>query len=269
MRLFWTLLIVLLTTAPARAEENAYQRVLRTGVLRCGYMAWPPYFIYDPNTKKLSGFFYDMTNGMAKLMNLKVDYVAIQVGQQVEELKTNHIDAVCGDAPWVLDTVKYLDYTNPFYYQASYIYGRADETRIKTLADLNNPAITFLGMDGDLSSDLAPRRFPQAKLRTLSVNADQAQMFTEVVTKKADAVLLDAASGHAYMKANPGKIKLLLEKPIAVQGGGFSVKKGESELFNMLNGAVNAALNNGFIDDVMRGYDPDNKQYLRVALPYR
>ena len=36
-------------------KETAYERVTRTGVLRCGYATWPPNVMKDPNTGKVSG----------------------------------------------------------------------------------------------------------------------------------------------------------------------------------------------------------------------
>lgn len=254
---------------PSAWAETAYERVMRTGTLRCGYVAWPPFFDVEPNTGKVIGFNVDVVNGIAGFLDLRVEYIPVVVGQQVQDLNSGRVDAVCGDGPWLLGTVKYLDYAQPYYYQGSYLYGRADESRIKTLADLNQKTITFIGMDGDVSSDLAPRRFPQATLRSLSTMADSAQLLTEVVSGKADIVILDSQSADRYMKNNPGKIKLLFKNPIAVQGASFSVKKGEDDLLRMLSGAVLVALNNGLVDDVIAHYDPKHTLYLEVTTPYR
>ena len=61
MRLFLTVLLSVVLSLLAvsiytgegksGAKESAYDRVLRTGVLKCGYSVWPPYYTQDPNTK--------------------------------------------------------------------------------------------------------------------------------------------------------------------------------------------------------------------------
>ncbi len=33
--------------------ETTYERVMRTGIIKCGYMLWPPYFDMDLTTKKI------------------------------------------------------------------------------------------------------------------------------------------------------------------------------------------------------------------------
>ncbi len=127
----------------------------------------------------------------------------------------------------------------------------------------------FIGMDGDVSTDLAVRRFPEAEVRAMPSTADSAQLLMEVATGKADAVILDPQSAARFMENNPGKIRRLSDEPLAVQGGGFSVKKGEQELLNMLNEAVHYALNTGLLDDVLAKYDPEGELYLPVDTPYR
>mgnify|MGYP002361162467 CR=1 FL=1 len=62
-------------TAPAAAEakkETTYERVMRTKELHCGYLIYPPNFMIDVNSKKMSGIFYDAVEAMGKELNLKI-----------------------------------------------------------------------------------------------------------------------------------------------------------------------------------------------------
>ncbi len=44
-------------TNPAQKQkETAFARVMRTGVIRCGYYVFPPVTYRDPDTNALSGF---------------------------------------------------------------------------------------------------------------------------------------------------------------------------------------------------------------------
>ena len=51
---------LLSSSAFAADKESAYERVLRTGVLRCGYIAYPPHLIVDPATGTISGISHDI-----------------------------------------------------------------------------------------------------------------------------------------------------------------------------------------------------------------
>lgn len=203
--------------------ETAYERVIRTGTLRCGYSPWPPYWSVDPNTGVITGLSKDLSDITAKLMGMKIEYVQITNGQQVQDLNSGKIDAMCGDGPWVISTIKYIDYTKSYIYAAVYIYGRADENRFKSFDDLNKPEVIFTGIDGDLSSDLVQSNFPQAKIGTMSSSTDPSQLMMNVTTGKADVVIIDPLAASLFTKNNPGKLKLIISQSVAAYGAGFSV----------------------------------------------
>ena len=235
-------------------HESAYDRVMRTGTLKCGYMPWPPFFSLDPNTGILSGFNKDVADAISQMLDIKISYVQVVVGEQVQDLRSGKIDAVCGDGPWILSTIKYLDYTQPYYYTGVYVYGRAKENRFKNQTDLDKPTVTFVGLDGDTSTEFVQKNFRKAKLKTLPGSTDPSQLFLDVADGKADLVILDPTNAALFMKNNPDKIRRIFDQPVAVYGGGFSVIKGEAELFSMLNEAVKASLNTGIVDRLWPKY---------------
>jgi polar amino acid transport system substrate-binding protein len=254
--------------AAGSERETVYDRVMRTGTLRCGYEPWPPYFSVDPNTKALTGVSKDLSDTAAKILGLKIDYVEVALGQQVQDMNNGKIDATCGDAPWVLTTLKYADYTKPYFYIPVFAYGRANEKRFAKPEDMNNPNVTFTMIDGDVSTDLAITNFPRAKLNSLGNLSDPSQMLLNVMTRKADVVIIDPVAVSVFAKNNPGKIKILFSHPLAVYGGGFSVKKGETDLLNTLNGAVDAMINTGQAEHVLKKHDPAATLFMQVATPW-
>jgi len=269
-KIFFALLFACLSLPAVAAEkESAYDRVMRTGVLRCGFAPWPPYFNLDPNTQKLSGLSKDLSDDIAELLGWKIEYIQVVVGQEVTDLASGKVDAVCGASPWVISSIKYVDYTKPYFYVAVYAYGRAEEARFSTLDHLNSPEVSFVGIDGDLSTDLVQSGFPQAKISTLPATTDPSQMLLNVATKKADVVIVDPPTVSLFSQNNPGKIKIIGAHPIAVYGGGFSVKKAENDLLNTLSEAVNAVINTGQADRVLKKYDPDGTLFFQAARPYK
>ena len=75
------------------AVESTYDRVMRTGTLRCGYINYPPHFQIDPATGQKSGISYDIANEMGRLLNLKIEWVE-EVGwaTTVETIKSGRIE---------------------------------------------------------------------------------------------------------------------------------------------------------------------------------
>ncbi len=261
---------LLILSVPVQAQESStYDRVMETGKIRCGGVFWPPYLYKDPNTGEVKGFSKDIWEAIIALADLEMELVEVQPGYTVSDLKAKKVDAICGDGPWIISKIKYIDFTRPYSYQALHVYGRADETRYPTRADLNTESAHFVGIDGDSTYDFVNRFFPKAKIRNLIDMTDPTLLLSEVAAGKADLVVMDPLAADPYIKNNPGEIKRLLGgEPVAIYPAMFSVAKGENELFRVLDSATEAALNLGIIDDILNKVDPDQTFIFRVAKPY-
>ena len=232
-------------------------------------MLWPPYFDKDPNTKEITGLGADFYRGMADLIDLEIAYVEVVVGQQVEDLRLGKIDAVCNDGPYVFSAIKFVDYSKPAYYSPVFAYVRHDDPRFQNAPDLNNPDVSIVVIDGDLGGPLSDRNFPKARVVSLPAITDVASMLMNVVTKKADATIVDSYAVIHFNQNNPPGLRPLSEStPIAVYPVGFSVKKGETPLLNMLNAGIDAMWNTNSALPILRKYDATGKAFFPVARPY-
>lgn len=269
--IFWIALVVgMVSKAQAAERESAYDRVMRTGVLRCGVMIWPPVHMKDPNTGEVTGIGPDIFREIAKLIDLKIEFVEMVSGMQVEDLRTGKFDAVCLDAPFVFSMTKYVDYTDPVVYSPAFVFVRQNEQRFKKLEDLNKKDVRFLGIDGDVSVALIKKDFPNAQLATLPMNTDPGQMMLSLATKKADAIVTDWYTVKGYNDNNKDKIvRLPNADPLVVFSVGMSVNKGEQELLNMLNAAIQAGHNVNLYDPIFKKWDPDQNFLIPVNRPYR
>ncbi|MDR3425756.1 MAG: transporter substrate-binding domain-containing protein [Alphaproteobacteria bacterium] len=99
-------------------KETAYERVIRTRTLRCGYALWPVVEDIDPTTKVLKGTAPDFANALAAKLDIKIKWVQEVIwGEQVEALNSGKIDAICApDGPFVYPTAALVDYAEPMAY---------------------------------------------------------------------------------------------------------------------------------------------------------
>jgi hypothetical protein len=58
----------------AASSDQVYERVMKTGVIRCGYINWWPAVVRDPETKQMKGYVVDYINEMGKVLDLKVEW---------------------------------------------------------------------------------------------------------------------------------------------------------------------------------------------------
>ena len=255
--------------AMAAPAESAYDRVIRTGIVKCGYVMWPPYFDKNLKTGEVIGFSKDLSDAVFKVLGLKGQYIEVVLGEQIQDMRTGKIDAMCGDGPWIISTAKYLDYSTPAYLAPLGLYVRATETRFNKLSDLNKSTVNFGAIDGDLSLDLAQLRFPNAAIKTLPQTADVSELLLNIANGKEDVAIVDPLAVEKFNAHNAQKVKQLFpEKPFAINKAGFSVLKDESKLMSTLNEGLDAARNVGLIDEIIDRFDPQKKLLLRPAKAY-
>lgn len=258
-------------TAPR--QETTFERVMRTRVLRCGYLPYPPEVIKDPNTGKLSGYVVDITEEIGRQLNLKIEWTT-ELGfgfQNVPgDFKTGRYDAVCSGFVETAAHASAALFSIPIDYSPVYAYVRADDTRFdKSLDGVNTPAIKIAVIDGEAGQAIAKEVFPLASTLSLPEMSSISMSLESVATGKADMVISVIATAKGYMEHNPGKLKVIRTHPIKswIQPV-MAFPHGEHDFKYVVDATIRALHENGFIERTFRKYDPKLESYLMLAKPY-
>lgn len=241
--------------------ESVYDRVMRTGEIRCGYLLWPPFFDRDLNTGKFSGMNYDYVESIGRSLGVKIEWaLAVSPGDQVEALRSGKIDAMCaGDGPLIPSTLKYLSYSEPLAYIPFFLYARSDDKRfdLNWKEVINQSWVRISTIDGDASGQTARIFFPKAKHITIPQIAYPNQMMMDVETKKADILINDPLTMSVYFEQNPDYLKRIDTKgPVAVIPNTLSVLKSEDTILfiSMLDQAIENLKNSGLEKKILEPY---------------
>jgi polar amino acid transport system substrate-binding protein len=252
------------------ATQTLQDKVLERGIIRAGYVVYPPGSIKDPNTGELSGIFIDAVEEAAMGLGLEVDWVEeVGWGTMIEGLVTNRYDII-GSPVWPTSSrAREADFTIPLTYSAVGVYVRSDDNRFNNnLNAINSPNVKIATIDGEMSSILADTKFPQADTFSLPQLSSVAEMLLNVRQRKADVAFIEAYFGDQFLLNNPGTVKnIATDKPIRIVGNTLVVKKGELDLVSMLNTALTELLNNGRIDELVEEYKVPQSFY-PVAQPF-
>ncbi|MDX2027854.1 MAG: transporter substrate-binding domain-containing protein [Alphaproteobacteria bacterium] len=256
------------------SEQPAFERMMQSNVLRCAYIVLPPSFSKDPNTGQYSGVAYDLTEEIAKSLNLKVEWVEeVNFANLAEGLKTQRYDAVC--FPLYLGNIsmaRVVEYTTPVYYTGTGVYVRADDHRFdNNLTAINSPDVTVVTIDAEMSQFIRAETFPQAKDFSLPQNVELAQTLEAVVTKKADVAFFDQSNFSVYLASgnqSPPVRDLAIGNPLRLHALGLVVNKGEAKLVSMLNVVLHEMGYAGRIDAILKKHETAPGQFLRTAKPY-
>lgn len=238
-------------------KETAYERVIRTGVLRCAYGTWEPSVMRDPNTGQMSGLMYDFMQDVGKALNIKVEYtLEVPWDSIANALETGKADAHCAGIWATPARGRSLAFTEPMFFSPTVAYVRKDDNRFdNNIERANQPDITIALSDDDITTELYHHDFPNAKSIELPQMAPPEELLLAVATKKADITFNGATRYATFEKSNPGQIKIVpLAKPLRIFPDVVAVDIHENELLHMLNTAIDAEIDNGKADKLVAKY---------------
>lgn len=259
-------------TALLEEQESVFNRVMRTGVLRCAYYPYAPALIKDPNTGAMSGIFYDVITEAARRLSIKVEWTE-EVGYGVipEGFKTRRYDAFCNTVWPTPERSRAASFSIPLYYSPVTVFVRADEQRFAdNYENLDKPDVKFAVKDGDVSASYADGFFPNSKQSSIPQLADTAQLLDDVANGKADAVINEPGLLFQYLEKNPNSLKEMIPgHPLQTSGNTFMLPPDEPQLKMMFDTVLQDMLNTGFVEKTIRKYEKHLGTYYRVATPYR
>jgi ABC-type amino acid transport substrate-binding protein len=249
---------VAVKTETAAAHESAYERVLRTKTIRCGYTIWPPAIYKEPNTGQLSGINYDFMEAIGREMQVKVDWaMEVSYADLAQALNTGKIDMVCASIWPDYNRASQVEYTMPTYYSGAWAYVRANDTRFDNNREkINQPDVKAAGIEGDVSLQVAQVSFPNATHISLPQAADGSLLITTLLSNKADIVFIDEPLARNFLKANPGTIKKVEGlSAIRTFGEHLLVPNQEYKFKQAVEVATLTLINSGVMDDILKKYD--------------
>lgn len=247
------------------SAETAYERVMRTGTLRCGYNAWEPVVTKDPATGTMGGMIPDLMDAAGKMADLKIEWTAeVDWGQISEALKTGKIDAFCNGQWSDARRGKQIAYSTPLYYMTPEIFVRADDARfppdkVFTLEELNKAEYATGYTEGDVIESIAKSELPNVKgvpLPPLGTPADNLMM---LLTKKTDMLINARIIVQMYERANgPGKVRTLkLATPLRVYGGVVGTDIKDGPLHRLVNSMLTEVIQSGTYPRIVGKYEAE------------
>lgn len=250
--------------------KDRFEQILKRGTLRCGYIVYAPHFIRDPNTGKFSGIFHDLMEEAGKSLNLKIEWVE-EAGftELVAGLNAGRIDAIASGIWASGDRGRVCEFSKPVFFNALGVYVRKDETRFKTIADLNRPNLKLATIDGGTAEQLGKTDFPATQKVTLPSNSDFPFLLKMVSSGKADFTVSATHEFAGYEKNNPGELKRLdVDMPIRVYPNVVLVAKGNGKLQSMLDAALDEQYYAGITARLVDQYEEFKGSFYRVQTPY-
>ncbi len=250
--------ILLCLTGPALAETT-YERVLRTGVIRCAYISWQPYSVKDANhpDQPPQGSSVDIMTALADRLDLRIDWVEeIGWGTIGEGFATGRYDAVCTqmwpDAP----KMRNFQLGIAMFYSELYPYAVPSVAATLSESDLNRPQTRIAVVDGALTDRVAGAAYPKATLIRLTPTTGSAEFYLTLTTKKADIIISDADEIAAQEKAGLSALAIVpTSTPVRVLPHVFAFPGEDLRFAAMMNNGLVLLRDEGFFNIIKARYN--------------
>ncbi len=257
------LLIVFSFPVAAKDKESVYDRVMKTGTIRCGYGVFPPIIMKEPNTGEIKGIFADIMNEIGKVSDLKIEWVQeVDWGQIPQALSSGKIDAMCAGMWGTPKRGKVMAFSKPLFFSYAKAYARYDDNRFdNNMKAINDPQVKLSVNDGDISMEIAERFFPKADRVSKIQLAGEDFLLMNVATQKADIALTTPSIAQNYIKNNPKSIKEIpLPNYLAINQNVIGVGIHDDAMVRLLNAAIDDLQYNGVIKGIFEKYGDEAKQ---------
>lgn len=254
LRSIFIFLALALFSTQAMADDAAFARVRKNQEINCGVYALGTIFSYD-KAGAPRGLTVDLMNEIGDRTGLKVKYTEISsFATLFEDLKTGHFDMICSPLLLIPSTAM-KGMPGAFIVEDPiHIYTDAstDMSGVTSLEQLNNEKYIFVGLDGELGGLYAPRLFPKAKLNLLPLGTPFSNLFMEVLTKKANFMIMSKLAFNAYDKENPGKLKAVTDKSMYDSSVRFFYPEGSETLRANMDVMVDDMRRDGTLDKLLK-----------------
>jgi polar amino acid transport system substrate-binding protein len=200
--------------ASAQPADNTLDRIRADKVLRIAVLPGElPYFNKDLATGTWSGFSIEMANDIAKLLDVKLEYIESTYGNSILDLQSNKIDLgfALNPTPQRALVVDFCATVFPHPFGAMLRKGM----EAKTWADINKPEVKIAVDVGSANEAVARRFAPNATIKSLK---SRDEVMLEMSSSRVDCVVNALVLGLTAIAKNPnlGTYKILQSPSVAI-----------------------------------------------------
>jgi len=220
---------------------------IEDGVLTFGSSGLYKPFNYEELDGEESGFEVDLGVAIAEEMGLKPNPVFTQdFGALLEEVNTDRIDVILGSLTITEERAEVVDFSRPYYTSGPIFYVHKDNDDIETWDDLDGKQVGVIA--NSVYEDTVLEYISEDQLNTYQSDTVALQDLA-AGTDRLNMVLTDKIVGLVQIDENDLDIKPVGDL-ILVEEIGAAVRKGNDELLDEINRALEAIIENGTYDEL-------------------
>ena len=204
-------------------------------------------FEYLDDKGNVVGLDADILAAIGEEMGVDIEVKNVGWDSMMSQVTTGEIDMGAAAITITDERKETYDFTEP-YYEASLLIVTKEDSDIETFEDLKDKK---LSVQLNTTGHLAAQELQGKASSNILAYENFSVALTEVLTGAADAAIGDNAVILEYIKNNPDAgLKTIEDESFEVDYFGFMVKKGNTELLNVLNEGLQKIKDNGKLAEI-------------------
>jgi polar amino acid transport system substrate-binding protein len=220
--------------------EDSLARIVKSGVLRVGYIDYPPAVIKDPNTGQLSGEFVDIAKFIASQLNVRLEFEEASWSTFMTGLQTHNYDISIAPTYIQVSRSANVAFTRPIAFLGNSAGVKKGDSRFENIqapTDLDRSGLVVAVVQGEAADLFVKEHFKSAKVLELS-GSDLSAPLELVATGQADVGLTDAYVTEQFVAQKPSVRDLFPNNPYNVSPMSWAVRPDDYRLLNFLNNSL-------------------------------
>lgn len=205
---------------------------------------------------EIVGFDIDYARAAAEHMGMEAKFQPIDWKTKETELASGRIDLIWNGYTITKERKEKVLFTKPYLRNAQVVATLADNEEITELADLDGKVVGLQALSS--ASDALSADPVHEKVKDITEFADNVLALTDLKTGRVDAVVIDEVVIDYYMSKEEGTFKVL-EESLAPEEYGVGVKKGNEELLESLQAALDAMNEDGTAAEISTKWFGEDK----------
>lgn len=246
------------TEADDGAEEESSSSSVTTieeGKLTFGSSGLFKPFNYEDLDGEMTGFEVDFGIAIAEEMGLEPNPVFTQdFGALIEEVNSDRLDVIMGSLTITEERAEAVDFSEPYYLSGGVIYVHEDTDDISSVEDLEGKNVGVVA--SSTYEDIVLEYIDEDNLATYQSD-NVALQDLAAGTDRLDAAITDKFVGLIQIEDQDLAIKPVGDR-IFDEYIGAAVKKGNQELLDEINRALEAIIENGTYEEISNKWFGEN-----------
>jgi polar amino acid transport system substrate-binding protein len=210
---------------------------------------------FRDENNEIVGFDIDYAKAAAEKMGMEATFQPIDWSAKESELNSGRIDLIWNGYTITEERKGKVLFTKPYLKNSQVVVTLAD-SEITQLSDLAGKTVGLQALSSAADAlDAAPIK---SEIKTISEFPDNVLALTDLKTKRLDAVVIDEVVARYYMAKEEGTFKLL-DESLAPEEYGIGVKKGNEELLNKLQKALDELNQDGTASEISKKWFGEDK----------